>query len=374
VAASNAFGFELYSRVKADQQNVVCAPVSASIALAMAWAGARGETRREMARVLALGATGPERTHAGVAALLDSLNARDGHEGIALHVADRLWGQKDLPFQTDYLRLLNDRYGAPLESVDFAGATEQARTAINRWAATQTHDRIREILLPGDVDALTRLVLTNAVYLKAAWQVEFTKQRTADGPFAAPDGTVAAKMMHNQASFRYARAPDVQILELDYRNGLSMVIVLPDAKDGLDAVEGRLAGSYAAWLKALDYKLIDLALPRWTVTSRLPLGGFLAAMGMPTAFSLQADFSGIATTRPLFIQKVLQQAFVNVDETGTEAAAVTAVAMATSGHGWSSARPIAFHADHPFLYLIRDRTTGAVLFIGRVVDPRSSVH
>jgi len=200
--------------------------------------------------------------------------------------------------------------------------------------------------------------------------VEFAKERTADGPFATPDGKVVAKMMHSQGTVRYARAPDVQILELDYRGGLSMVVVLPDATDGLEAVEGRLAGSYAAWLRALDIKLIDLALPRWTVISHVPLASDLSAMGMPIAFSTAANFSGTATIRPLFLNSVLQQAFISVDEAGTEAAAVTAVAEGTIGLGNSSARPIAFHADHPFLYLIRDKATGAVLFIGRVVDPR----
>jgi serpin B len=370
VAASNKFGFELYARVKAGQGNAIYSPVSASIALTMAWAGARGETQRQMRRVLALGSIDPGQAHPAYAALLEALNGRDGQAGVALRVADRLWGQKDLTFRPEYLRLLSERYRAPLEIVDFVGATEEARLAINRWGAIETRNRIPEVLRQGDVDQGTRLVLTNAVYLKAPWAAEFHKGHTADAPFMTPEGKVVAKMMSNEGSFRYARAGDLQILELDYRGGLSMVIVLPDAKDGLAAAEGRLADSYVAWLKALDYKYVDLKLPRWTIRSRLMLGDALGEMGMASAFSPAANFTGMSTSRPLFIQRVLQEAFISVDEAGTEAAAITAVVMGTVSDGHSSERPIPFHADHPFLYLIRDKITGAVLFIGRVVDPR----
>lgn len=370
VAASNKFGFELYARIKAGRGNVVYSPISASIALTMAWAGARGETQRQMGRVLALGSMDPGQAHPAYAALLAALNGRDGRAGIDLRVADRLWGDKGLTFRPEYLRLLSERYRAPLEIVDFVGATEKARLAINRWGAIETHGRIPEVLHPGDVDQSTRLVLANAVYLKAPWNVEFQKGYTADARFTTPEGKVAAKMMHAEGSFRYTRAGDLQILELDYRGGLSMVIVLPDAKDGLAAAEGRLAGSYADWLKALDYKYIDLKLPRWTLRSRIMLSDALCEMGMPTAFSSAANFTGMSESRPLFIQSVLQEAFISVDEAGTEAAAITIVAMRTVSDSHSSVRPIAFHADHPFLYLIRDKTTGAVLFIGRIVDPR----
>src|SRR4051812_22948441 len=154
----------------------------------MAWAGARGRTRREMASVLALGATEPGKMHAASAALLDALNRPNGQEELTLQVTDRLWGQKGLDFRPDYLRLLSDRYRAPLESVDFARATEAARVAINRWVAVQTRNRIREVLQPSDVSNATRLVLTNAVYLKAAWAVEFAKELTVDDPFTTPKG------------------------------------------------------------------------------------------------------------------------------------------------------------------------------------------
>jgi len=370
VVASNKFGFELYARLERNA-NTVCSPVSASIALTMAWTGARGQTRHEMGRVLALGSSEPAKIYPASAALLDTLNGRDGKEGVALQIADRLWAQQGLPLQPDYLRLLRDRYRAPLQSLDFIAATEEARVTINRWGAIQTHDRIPEVLQRGDVDTLTRFVITNAVYFKAAWSRPFHKDQTTDGTFKTPAGEVVAKMMHRGASnYRYARARDVQILELDYLGGLSMVVVLPDKADGLDAVERRLGDSHQQWLDALDDKLIDLELPRWTVRSRLPLSDSLRAMGMPTAFTPAADFSGIARTGPLFIHRVLQEAFVDVDEGGTEAAAVTAVVGGSVSDVIPTHQPIPFHADHPFLYLIRDKATRAVLFIGRVVDPR----
>jgi serpin B len=166
---------------------VITSPVSASIALTMAWAGARGETQRQMGRDLALGSIDPGQAHPAYAALLKALNGRDGQEGIALRVADRLWGDKGLTFRPEYLRLLSERYRAPLEIVDFVGATEKARLAINRWGAIETRNRIPEVLRPGDVDPSTRLVLTNAVYLKAPWNAEFHKSHTADAPDSRQD-------------------------------------------------------------------------------------------------------------------------------------------------------------------------------------------
>jgi serpin B len=364
--ASNKFGFELYARVKAGQKNLICSPVSVSIALAMTLAGARSETWQEMSRVLNLDATRKRQAHVSFGNLLDALNKRDGQEGLALRVADRLWGQKGLALEPVFLGLLRDRYKAPLEVVDFANQTEEARVSINRWAAAQTHDRIRDVLQPGDLSSDSRLVITNAVYFKGEWEVRFRKEETADQLFATPDGKVVAKMMHKAASLRYAHAGSVQIVELVYRGGLSMVVVLPDAVDGLDAVETRLASSYQGWLKTLDFKPVDLKLPRWTVTSRVSLVSTLAAMGMPTAFTGRATFTGIAKAQGLRIDQVLQQAFVNVDEEGTEAAAVTAVVAGSI----SETLPVVFHADHPFVYLIRDTETGAILFIGRLGDPR----
>jgi serpin B len=374
VSASNRFGFELYTKVTKERENLICSPAGASIALAMASAGARGETLAEMTKVLHIDPSKLAESHASFGSLLETLNARDGQQGVALSVADQLWGDQDVDFESDFLSLLRTHYRAPLETVNFVGASEEARVAINRWGALQTHDRIREILPPGAVHDKTRLVITNAVYFKGAWVNQFAPEATSEQPFRTVAGPAPPQMMAQYKTLRHASASGVSLVELPYKGGLSMVVFLPDEPDGLDAVERRLSGSYDNWVSALTVKRVDLWLPRFRVTSRLSLGDALSTMGMTTAFDRRADFTGIAKRRPnddpIVIDKVLQQAFVEVDEVGTEAAAVTAIAMAEA----ISAREdeperVVFHADHPFAYVIRDTKTGVVLFAGRVMDP-----
>jgi serpin B len=373
VRASNRFGFELYSHLKTERENLICSPAGASIAMAMATAGARGETLAEMTKVLHLEPEKLGESHASFGSLLEALNARDGQQGVALRVADRLWGDDDVDFESDFLSLLATHYRAPLETMDF-GAGEEARVAINRWGALQTRERIREILPPGAVHARTRLVITNAVYFKGAWLHQFAAEATRERPFRTVAGPTPAPMMAQHRTLRHASAGGVSLVELPYKGDLSMLVFLPDEVDGLEAVESRLSTSYDDWVSALTVKRVDLWLPRWKVTSRLSLGNALETMGMASAFGRSADFTGVAKRRPnedpIAIDKVLQHAFVEVDEVGTEAAAVTAVSMV----GVVSARPdeperVVFHADHPFAYVIRDITTGVVLFAGRVTDP-----
>jgi serpin B len=364
-AASNAFGFDLYARVKQNGDNLICSPVSAAVALNMASAGARGGTREQMLSVLHVDPQRAAETHASFGGLLGALNARDGMEGVALHVADRLWGQSGISFKRDFLALLRDSYGAPLETVDFERATVAARAAINHWVATQTHDRIPEIVGDSDLDSKTRLVLTNAVYFKGNWDKPFAKGATRPRRFTGFSGAADVPMMVQEDSFAYARDGAVQVIELPYDGDLSMVVVLPDGPADLPAVERKLGRRYADWLAALRPTLVDLWLPRWTFTSRLDLGPPLEAAGMPLAFTPGADFSGMSA-EPLFIDEVVQEAFIEVNETGTEAAAATAVGVTATSLELPVEKPKIFHADRPFLYLIRDRKTGVVLFLGRV--------
>ena len=373
-SASNRFGFELYTNVREGQQNLVCSPAGASIALAMASAGARGKTLEEMTKVLHLEPTKIAESHASFGSLLEELNRRDGQQGVALQVADQLWGDEDVAFESDFLSLLRTHYSAPLERVDFEDASEQARVAINRWGALKTHDRIRDVLPPGAVHAKTRLVITNAVYFKGTWVEQFSPEATSEKPFKLGEIPKPVPMMAKSTTLRHASAGGVSLVELPYKGGLSMVVFLPDDVDGLESMESRLSESYDAWIEALTFKRVDLWLPRWKFTSRLSLGEALERMGMTTAFDERANFTGMAARRPrdppIAIDKVLQQAFVEVDEVGTEAAAVTAVAMAvvTSARADEPER-VEFRADHPFAYVIRDMKTGVVLFAGRVVDP-----
>jgi serpin B len=371
VEASNRFGFDLYRRIKQDHDNVICSPVSASIALTMTAAGARGKTLSEMATVLHLDEGHLPDTHRSFAQLLGRLNGGDGRDGLALRIADRLWGQRGYAFRPGFLDLLRVEYGAPLELVDFARASGPAGDAINRWAADQTHNRIREILPPGALNERARLVLTNAIYFKARWSSPFARAETARRRFTTPSGKRMVATMRQVGSARYAKLDGLALIELQYKGGLSMLILLPDSVDGLDGIEDRLAAGYDGWRAALQLRYVDLQLPRWKVTTQLSLANVLASMGMPTAFGPRADFGGMLDGRTgegaLAIDRVLQQAFVSVDEAGTEAAAVTVVQIGFMSK--ATATPVSFHADHPFMYVIADRQTGAVLFVGRVREP-----
>jgi serpin B len=367
VASTNHFGFDLYRRAGAGRGNVICSPASAAVALTMATAGARGETQAQMVRVLRLQPARLDAAHDSFAGLLGALNNKDGQQGLSLHVADRVWGQEGMAFKPDFLAVLAERYKAPFQPLDFAGHTEAATSAINRWGAAETHGRIKEIL--PSLDSAVRLVLTNAVYFKGRWIRSFDPGSTRDRPFAVPGREVTVKMMETTDTFAHARVGDVQIVQLPYAGGLSMLVVLPDSPSGLEAIEARVAAGYDDWIARLRPRRVEVQLPRWKLTSELSLGTFLRAMGMPLAFTPAADFSGITDSAPIYISAVLQQAFIDVNEGGTEAAAVTAVIMSTESAEVVAPPSVVFHVDHPFLYLIRDDTTGVILFVGRVVDP-----
>ena len=364
-AARNGFGFDLYARLGHPTDNVICSPLSAAVALNMVSAGAGEQTLAQMLTVLHVDPLHAAETHASFGGLLAALNARDGTQGLALHVADRLWGASGIAFKPDFLAVLRDNYAAPLETVDFMRANEAARATINQWVATQTRGRIPEILTAGDLPPGIRLVLINAVYFKATWTNPFDDLNTRPRRFTGVSGAAEVPMMAQEDSFAYARDGDVQIIELPYRGDLSMVVVLPKGAGDLPAVERMIARKYDAWLSALRPRLVNLRLPRWTTRSRLDLVAPLAAAGMPLAFTDNANFGGISNV-PLSIDKVLQEAFIDVTELGTEAAAATAATMKWMDIVIQKTKPEIFNADHPFLYLIRDRKTGAVLFLGRV--------
>ena len=370
VEGNSAFAFDLYGRLKSEKGNLIFSPYSISTALAMTYAGARGETAAEMKKALRF-AFGQEKLHPAMADLVDDLNARGGEDGAKaayeLVVANRLWGQAGYRFLEPFLELNRTSYGAGLEQVDFARATEAARKQINTWVEDQTRDKIKELLKPGVLDSLTRLVLTNAIYFKGNWASQFKKERTADAPFhVTPDRTVDVPMMRQTEKFGYAERKDLQILDMPYvGRELSMTILLPKEADGLGDVAAALsAAQLKAWVARLRKRKIAVFLPRFKLEFGIGLSETLKAMGMPLAFSDRADFSGMDGTRELFISAVIHNAFVDVNEEGTEAAAATAVVMKANG-----SRPPVFCADRPFIFLIRDRVTGSVLFIGRVTDP-----
>jgi serpin B len=374
VEGNSAFAFDLYRLLREEEEgNLFYSPYSISLALAMTYAGARGETEREMADALHY-ALPQDRLHPAFNWLDLELGRRgegaqgkDG-EGFQLNIANTLWGQEGYAFRPEFLDALAVNYGAGMQLVDFAGDPEAARLAINDWVSDQTEEQIED-LIPADViDELTRLVLTNAIYFNAAWAEPFEENRTQDVAFTLLDGRqITVPMMHHTASYGYAEGEGYRAIELPYDGGeLSMVILLPN-EGTFDAFESSLdAESAGAILNDLTYQEVALAMPKFEVESDFSLAEALTELGMPIAFSTDADFSGIDGTRGLCIGNVVHKSFITVDEAGTEAAAATAVVMKLTSAGME---PVTVTVDHPFIFLIRDVETDAILFVGRVIDP-----
>jgi serpin B len=317
-----------------------------------------------------------ESVHPSFAALMESLG-RGAPLGVyRLDIANRLWGQPDFDFEEEFLAICKQHYGAGFETLDFAQAPDKARETINRWVEQQTEKRIQDLLPPGSIEALTRLVLTNAVYFKGDWQDQFDRQSTERAPFfAAGAREVEVPLMMRKGDYRYVRFPDFQVLELPYiGDDLSMIVVLPAAKDGLAAIEAQLSHEkLTGWIRGLAQKEVTVYLPRFEMKTGFSMKDTLSEMGMPSAFTppqegdpYSADFSRMTGARDLFIDGVFHKAFVKVNEEGTEAAAATGLTMSLTS---MPMEPEVFRADHPFLFLVRDRETGSILFMGRLVDP-----
>lgn len=371
--SDNAFALDFYGRIRARKGNLVFSPFSIFTALTMTWAGARGETAAQMAKVLHLDGPG-ERT-------LDLAGAQIAGYGapgqkVTLRVANRLFGEKTFAFEKPYLDRIQRSLGAPLEPLDFRGAPEAARGRINGWVAGQTNNRITGLIPPSGVDGNTRLVLTNAIYFLGEWATQFKKDLTRPEPFfSTPGAPHDVPTMHVHDHFRFAATDGVSILEMAYQGGaLAMTFVLPDAVDGLGAVEARLSPAvFDAWMAAAGPSEVVVSLPKLSMAPAEPLSlaPLLSELGMPLAFGGEADLTAIANppnpSERLFVANVYHKAFLELDEKGTEAAAATAVAVAAAP---AAAPPVSvFKADHPFLFFLRDTRSGLVLFMGRVTDP-----
>jgi serpin B len=374
VEGNSAFVFELYQALKEKEGNLFYSPYSISLALAMTYAGARGETAEQMAATLQF-LLEQERLHpafnwldAELARRGEGAQGKDG-EGFRLNIVNAIWGQKDYEFLPAFLDVLAENYGAGLRILDFMTETEKSRLAINDWVSDQTEGRIEDLIPPGAIDELTRLVLTNAIYFNAAWEYPFDKDMTAEGPFYLLDGgQVIVPMMKQTESFGYTDGEGYQAVELPYDGGeLSMVILLPEA-DMFEAFEEELqAQKVCDIISDLQLTEVTLTMPRFEFDSDFSLKDTLAEMGMPIAFSENADFSGMTGNPELLISDVVHKAFVAVDEAGTEAAAATAVIVGTTSAPGEP--PVEVTLDRPFIFLIRDIETGAILFVGRVLNP-----
>ena len=373
VEGNSRFAFELYRKLKNTKGNLFFSPYSISAALAMTYAGARGATAEQMAETLHFPRPG-ERLHPAFAGLRRALNAAGQKGNVKLLTANSLWSQKGYPFLKEYLTLIKKYYGAAITPVDYITARKIARKTINAWVENKTEKKIRNIIRPGVLREITRLVLVNAIYFKGAWAEKFEKSATKKKPFhISRRKSVKAPMMNRTGAFGYAAADGIQILEIPYKGGgLSMIALLPGKTDGLSELEKAFtADNFARWRKLLRKREIEVFLPRFEIVSRFRLDDTLESMGMTDAFtSGPADFSGMDGNHldGLFISAVIHKAFVKVNEDGTEAAAATAVVMERES---IRIEPSVFRADHPFLFLIMDNSTKSILFVGRVTDPAS---
>lgn len=367
VAGNTEFAVDLYARLRAEDGNLILSPYSISTALAMTYAGARNETARQMAEVLHFPLDG-ERLHPACAALESAVREASEGPDCTLRVANALWGQQGDGFLDAFLSLIQQYYGAGFHTVDFARAPEDTRQTINRWVADQTQNIVRELLRKGDLDRSVMLVLTNAIYFKGTWGQQFDPRDTKDSPFWIAAGqSVVVPMMTQTGTFAFASHDEVDVLEMPYAGDrLSMVVLLPKTVDGLASVEQSLnKTNLDRWLGRWRHnKLMRVSVPRFKLDFRTDLAAILESMGMSDAFKTgRADFSGMTGQRDLFIDKVIHQAQIDVNEEGAEAAAATAVTIKRG------AAPAEYVANHPFLFLIRDKQTKSILFMGRVVHP-----
>jgi len=371
VAGNTEFSFDLLHALASENGDLFYSPYSITQALAMTYAGARGDTAAQMVDVLHF-TLPPERLHPAFNRLDQELRAsgQDADEPFELHLANAIWAQAGFELDQAFLDTLAVHYGAGVYLADFAGAPEAARETINTWVSDQTEDRINDLLPSGVINPDVLLVLTNAIYFKAAWMHKFDEDHTRDEDFYPEGGgVVQVPMMQQQRNFSYVLGDGLQALEMPYDGGdLSMVVVLPDP--GLfDEISTTLDGSTLGGLIAgLQTQYVHLELPRFTYDSSFQLETTLGVLGMDDAFDpTHADFTGMSSWPGLYIMSVVHKAFVYVHEAGTEAAAATAVVMGADAS--APPTPVEFIVDRPFLFLIRDRGTGTILFLGRVEDP-----
>jgi len=375
VNANNQFAFELYSKYKSNEGNIFFSPYSISTALAMTFEGARGKTADEMQSVFHFPKDEALRRNS-FQQIYNEINKED--KPYMLKTANALWAQEGYTFLDSYFSLIKQYYGGNATNLDFVNKAEESRLTINNWAEEQTNNKIKDLIPSGSLGPLIRLIITNAVYFKGTWFIQFDKTKTVEKDFkVSPGKTVKAMMMTltgERAKFPYDETEDLQVLELPYQGQeLSMLILLP--KEGtMDSLEASLNAQRISEVRnSLKNERVNVYLPRFKFETKYFMKETLVGMGMPTAFTLgvdfggKADFSGMTGKKDLNIDQVIHKAFVEVNEEGTEAAAVTAV-MTIAGSALPPKIKI-FNADHPFIFVIQEKATGNILFLGRVSDP-----
>ena len=378
---SAAFAFDLYRSLAQGEADLFYSPYSVSLALAMTYAGAKGETERQMADTLRFHLP-QDRLHPTFNALDLALASRgegaagQDNGGFQLNIANSVWGQEGHEFLMAFLDVLAEQYGSEVRRADFRRAPGEARVRINDWVAGETEGRIEDLIPPDAIEPATRMVLANAIYFNAAWQLPFDERATSPGTFhPLGGGEIEAPMMRQEGRFGYARGDGHQAVELLYDDGeMSMAILFPDEGRFREFEESLDASVVDRILEDLETRRVLLAMPKFEVKASFSLADALEAMGMPNAFDERAaDFSGMdgnsclaGDAECLLVTDVVHQAFVSVDEAGTEAAATTAVIVGTKSV--DPAEPVSLTIDRPFIFLVRDQATGAVLFVGRVSE------
>lgn len=366
----NNFTFKTYSVLNNESGNLFFSPFSISTALSMAAEGAGGKTLEEMHNVLDL-SDNSSANHAGFESLLNSLNAKNADYNLS--IADAIWIEKNFSVKGEFSSALSTYYYALAQQADFTKNPDGERTNINRWVAGKTSNKILDLIPLGGLDSYTRLVIVDAIYFKGNWAQQFNKNDTQNGTFfVSQSKNVSVPMMHLSKSENasYYSDNELKALEIDYQgDNLSMLILLPNQNYGLSEVEAGLSSAEISDIRSkLVQQSVQVWLPKFSMTKSEEMSGLLKELGMKSAFDpYVADFSGINSTEGLYISYVFHKAFINVDETGTEAAAATGVVISTT----AMVKPQEFRADHPFLFFIIDKPTGTILFMGRVAIPTS---
>jgi serpin B len=391
--ATNEVAVDLHRQLAAGNDNLCVSPFSIESALAMTFAGADGDTRAEMARVLHFpsDASTVAPSFASLQHSLEEMTAKSGEavkkskefggpsEPITLNIANRLFAQRDYDFRQNFLSLVKQNYGAAFDPLDFVADAKAATQHINKWVADQTRDKIRDLIPADALNKLTRLVLANALYLKAPWADSFSEKTTQPEPFHVRGGApVNVRMMRKTARFGYAKREGFTAVSLPYAGGdLQFVVLLPNEVNGLRALESKLTADVLTQCTKLEAQDVDLHLPKFRLEPpTIALAEKLQALGMKSAFDIprgSANFDKMAPRKPndyLYISNVFHKTFIAVDEKGTEAAAATAVVMMRATAMARPKPPIEVRVDRPFVYAVQHVPSGACLFLGRVTDPR----
>lgn len=373
VESNWAFSMDLYGKLSTSKDNILFSPYSISTALAMTYAGARGQTEKQMAKVLHFSLE-KKNIHAAFDQTRKRLSDIRQKRAVELGVANALWMQQDHSFTKNYTDLIANNYGGSLNRVDFKKAPEATANIINSWVQKETNNKISDLIQAGTLKPETRLVLTNAIYFKGKWSSPFKKEDTEDDTFwLSSKNKIKVPMMFQENKIQYMENELIKAVVLPYRgNDISMIIILPKKIDGVKEVERLLSAEiFRSWLPLFHIADVMVYLPKFKVTYESHMSKTLISMGMTNAFDRSADFSGLDGTRALFLSDVIHKAFVDVNEEGTEAAAATAVeGMMKSASMPRKERPKEFRADHPFLFLIQERHSGSMLFMGKGNNPQ----